>query len=57
MQQHLSESGKDAYGNPYVVDIFSSEELVVIVATALGRDGKKGGFGKDSDRVKVLSRP
>ena len=57
MRQYLSELGKDRYGNAYDVDIFSSSELVVVVATALGKDGKKGGFGKDSDRVKVISRP
>lgn len=56
MRKYLSEFGKDHYGNAYDVDVFSSSELVVVVATALGKDGQKGGFGEDSDRVKVISR-
>ena len=57
MRVHLSTSGKDIYGNPYIVEIHSAPNLVVIVATATGEDGKVGGYGDDSDRTKVFSRP
>ena len=57
MSDRLNEIGKDQYGNPYMVKIHSSNELVVIVATATGKDGRLGGFGENRDRTKVVTRP
>ncbi len=57
MKKRLAGMGLDEYGNPYSIEIHSSDGLVVVVATATGRDGLKGGYGKDSDRTKIITRP